>query len=154
MAYPNWTDLISDEELEAQIIAAKDVRAIEDDTEPRAESVTFDQSSGLVVIALKNGAFFSVPYQLIQGLEQASPEDLSDFWIDASGQSVHWDKLDADFSIPGLVAGIFGTKTWMAQLGSKGGKSRSAAKASAARENGKKGGRPKKPAQVPPICSN
>jgi len=34
MAYPNWTDLISYEELEAQIIAVRDVRAIEDDTEP------------------------------------------------------------------------------------------------------------------------
>ena len=149
MAYPNWIDLISDAELDAQIIAAKELRAIEDATEPRAESVKFDRTpNGLVVITLKNGAFFSVPYQLIQGLEQASPEDLNDLWLDASGSSVHWEKLDADFSIAGLVAGVFGTKVWMAQLGSKGGKSKSAAKANAARQNGKKGGRPKKHLQT------
>jgi len=149
MAYPNWIDLISDAELDAQIIAAKELRAVEDATEPRAESVQFDRTpNGLVVITLKNGAFFSVPYQLIQGLEQASPEDLNDLWLDASGSSVHWEKLDADFSIAGLVAGIFGTKVWMSQLGSKGGKSKSVAKANAARQNGKKGGRPKKHLQT------
>ncbi|MEI6429839.1 MAG: DUF2442 domain-containing protein [Pseudanabaena sp. ELA607] len=101
MAYPNWIDLISDAELDAQIIAAKELRAIEDATEPRAESVKFDRTpNGLVVITLKNGAFFSVPYQLIQGLEQASPEDLNDLWLDASGSSVHWENSTQTLALP------------------------------------------------------
>ena len=54
------------------------------------------------------------------------------------------DRLDADFNIAGLVAGIFGTKAWMSQLGRKGGQSTSSAKAESSRNNGKKGGRPKK----------
>jgi hypothetical protein len=62
---------------------------------------------------------------------------------------VHWDSLDADFDITGLVAGIFGTKSWMTELGRKGGRSTSSVKAEAARNNGKKGGRPKKVAQEP-----
>lgn len=57
---------------------------------------------------------------------------------------MHWESLDADFNILGLIQGVFGTKSWMAELGRKGGKISSVAKSQAARENGKKGGRPKK----------
>jgi hypothetical protein len=32
MAYPNWIDLISDAELDAQIVAATELRAVEDAT--------------------------------------------------------------------------------------------------------------------------
>ena len=51
---------------------------------------------------------------------------------------------DADFTVAGLVAGVFGTRAWMAELGRKGGSVTSEAKAAAVRENGKKGGRPRK----------
>jgi hypothetical protein len=144
MAFKNWNNLISEEELDVQIANAKAVALKADATEPRAISVSFDRSSGLIVIALKNGTFFSFPPILVQGLENATAEDLDDVWLDASGSSVHWDRLDADFNIARLVAGIFGTKVWMSELGRKGGQVTSAAKAEASRNNGKKGGRPKK----------
>jgi hypothetical protein len=142
-------NLVTEDELDAQIASAKAAAQEADNTEPRAVSVRFDQASNLVVIALKNGAFFSFPPSLVQGLEQASPEALNDVWLGASGSSVHWDSLDADFDIAGLVAGIFGTKSWMIELGRKGGRSTSSVKAEAARNNGKKGGRPKKVVQEP-----
>jgi general stress protein YciG len=147
MAFKNWKNLVSEEELDAQIARAKTAAIESDATEPRAASVSFDQSSGLVVIALKNGAFFSFPPSLVQGLGEAPPEDLSDVWLDASGSSVHWDRLDADFEIAGLVAGVFGTRSWMSEMGRKGGQATSLVKAEAARNNGKKGGRPKKSLQ-------
>ena len=56
---------------------------------------------------------------------------------------LHWEKLDVDFSVPGLVAGIFGTARWMA---ARAGRASSPAKAAAARANGAKGGRPRKAA--------
>ena len=144
MAFKNWNNLISEEELDAQIVSAKAAAQEADTTEPRATSVRFDRSSELIVISLKNGAFFSFPPVLVQGLGKATPEDLDDVWLDASGSSVHWDRLDADFNIAGLVAGIFGTKAWMSQLGRKGGQTTSPAKVESSRKNGKKGGRPKK----------
>jgi Protein of unknown function (DUF2442) len=144
MGFKDWKSLISKEELEAQFAQAKAASLEADAVEPRAKSVSFDQCSGLIVIALKNGAFFSFPPDLVQGLRGASAEDLSDIWLDTPGSSVHWDRLDADFSIAGLVAGLFGTKAWMAELGRKGGQVKSQAKAESARINGKKGGRPKK----------
>ena len=53
--------------------------------------------------------------------------------------------LDADLYLPALLEGFLGSRKWMARrLGMAGGKSRSAAKKLAARNNGKLGGRPKK----------
>jgi hypothetical protein len=53
--------------------------------------------------------------------------------------------LDADVYLPALLEGIFGSKRWIAaQLGVLGGRSKSVAKASASRNNGRLGGRPKK----------
>lgn len=47
--------------------------------------------------------------------------------------------LDVDFTVPGLMAGIFGTRVAMAR---RAGQATSPAKAAAARKNGRKGGRP------------
>ena len=144
MLSKNWDKELTEENLRDQIAQAKQAWKTAEDTEPRAESVQYNQSEDLIVIKLKNGAIFCFPPRLAQGLESASPEQLADVWLPPSGSSVHWESLDVDFGIPELVAGIFGTKYWMAELGRKGGEATSSAKSAAARKNGKKGGRPKK----------
>ena len=144
MVSRNWDKELTEENLREQIAQAKQAWKTADATEPRAESVQYNQSEDLIVIKLKNGAIFCFPPKLAQGLESASPEQLADVWLPPSGSSVHWESLDVDFGIPELIAGIFGTKSWMAELGRKGGEATSSAKSAAARKNGKKGGRPKK----------
>ncbi|HBE17679.1 MAG TPA: DUF2442 domain-containing protein [Cyanobacteria bacterium UBA11149] len=144
MVFKNWDRELTEENILDQIAKAKQEWQESEATEPRAESVSYDESDNLIIIKLKNGAIFSFPPRLAQGLESASPEQLADVWLPPSGSSIHWESLDVDFSIPELVAGIFGTKAWMAELGRKGGKVTSTAKASAAKKNGQKGGRPKK----------
>ena len=80
-----------------------------------------------------------------QGLAGASPSDLAEIEITPSGYGLHWPKLDADLWLPALLEGVFGSRVWMAaRLGAEGGKVTSDAKAAAARENGKRGGRPPK----------
>ena len=49
-----------------------------------------------------------------------------------------------DLYIPGLLQGFLGSKHWMAELGKRGGTASTDAKATAARQNGKLGGRPRK----------
>jgi len=61
------------------------------------------------------------------------------------GLNLHWPKLDADLYVPALVAGVFGTRDWMRKaIARQAGSSTSAAKAAAAPENGRKGGKPRK----------
>lgn len=131
MAFRNWDKELTEENLRDQIAQAKQAWKTAEATEPRAESVQYNQSENLIVIKLKNGAIFCFPPRLAQGLESASPEQLTDVWLPHSGSSVHWESLDVDFGIPELIAGIFGTKSWMAELGRKGGEATSSAKSAA-----------------------
>ncbi|MCC3420839.1 MAG: DUF2442 domain-containing protein [Microcoleus sp. PH2017_07_MST_O_A] len=114
MVYRNWNKELTEENLREQIAQAKQTWKTAEAIKPRAESVHYNQSEDLIVIKLKNGAIFCFPPRLAQGLESASPEQLADLWLPPSGSSVHWESLDVDFGIPELIAGIFGTKSWMA----------------------------------------
>jgi hypothetical protein len=138
-----WDFEFTEEALAAEIAEAEAEAASAEDG-PRAESVKYNRERNLVEVHLKNGAIFAFPPHLAQGLDTATPEQLDDVWLGGNGQSLHWESLDADFSLPALVQGMFGTRNWMAELGRKGGQKTSTAKRQAARENGKKGGRPKK----------
>ena len=86
------------------------------------------------------------PVDMAQGLVGASDTELSDVEVLGSGFGLHWEKLDADLSIPSLVVGLFGSQAWMRELARRGGASTSAKKAAAARANGGKGGRPRRTA--------
>jgi hypothetical protein len=87
--------------------------------------------------------FDGFPARLAQGLESATDDQLAAVEILGDGYGLHWEALDADISIPGLLAGIFGTRAHMARLA---GRATSSAKAAAARANGARGGRPRKAA--------
>lgn len=85
-------------------------------TEPQAVSVHYDNINRLIVIRLNSGASFNFPPDIAQGLASASPEDLAAVEITPSGMGLHWENLDADFSVSGLLSGRFGTKAWMTAL--------------------------------------
>ena len=56
------------------------------------------------------------PARLAQGLENATDDELAAVEILGLGYGLHWEALDADLSVPGLLAGRFGTKAYMADL--------------------------------------
>jgi len=128
---------------EAGFAAAQERGRIAAQTEHRAASARFDRRRGAIVVALTNGCSFTFPARLVQGLDQASDEQIAAFEILGAGYGLHWESLDVDVSIPGLLAGLFGTRSYMARHA---GRARSPAKAAAARANGAKGGRPRKSA--------
>ena len=108
---------------------------------PHATKARYDRRSRRIVVELTNGALFAFPPQLAQGLTDASPDDLATIELSGGGYGLHWPTLDADFSVPGLLAGVFGTARWMA---TQAGRTSTPAKTAAARANGAKGGRPRK----------
>ena len=110
--------------------------------EPRAARAWYAADSERVFMELTNGVMIGFPYQLLQGLENATPEQLAEVELTPSGSALHWKSLDADLRVPQLVSGLFGSKAWMTELGRQGGQLRSEAKARASRDNGKLGGRP------------
>lgn len=110
-----------------------------------AVAARYDRRRARVVVSLNTGVEITFPPGLAEGLAGAMPKDLAEVEITPSGLGLHWPKLDADLYVPGLLAGAFGGKQWMAaQLGAAGGSARSKAKTVAARANGRLGGRPRK----------
>jgi len=108
--------IFDEAELSAQIERASRASEIANSIEPRAKSAHYDVASGLVVIALKNGATFSFPSQIAQGISGAPVAALSEIELTPSGDGLHWELLDVDLHVPSLLAGIFGTRAWIAQL--------------------------------------
>jgi Protein of unknown function (DUF2442) len=96
---------------------AKRAAARADRIEPRAKSARYDRRTNRIVVELRNGATFMFPAELAQGLAGASPKDLAEVKVTPSGAGLRWPSLDADFSLPNLLAGEFGSKSWMAKLG-------------------------------------
>ena len=127
------TDLVLDAALERGRVAAG--------AEPRARAVRYDAAARLIVVTLTNGCLFAFPPDLAQGLGGASEEALAEGEVLGTGYGLHWETLDVDLAVPALLAGLFGTKAWMA---AHAGRATSEAKAQAARANGAKGGRPRK----------
>ena len=95
---------------------AKRAAARADRIEPRAKSARYDRRTNRIVVELRNGATFMFPTELAQGLAGASPKDLADVQVTPSGAGLRWPSLDADFSLPNLLAGEFGSKSWMARI--------------------------------------
>ncbi|MHB1938034.1 MAG: DUF2442 domain-containing protein [Acidobacteriaceae bacterium] len=112
---------------------------------PKAVSARYDRRLNRVIVRLNSNLDIAFSPKDAEGLERATPSQLQAIEITPSGFGIHFPKLDADLYLPALLEGFLGSRKWMARrLGMAGGKSRSAAKKLAARNNGKLGGRPRK----------
>lgn len=119
--------------------------APEDDLEPHALNARYDDKHERIVVELDNGCLFAFPAHHVQGLEKADASALADIELLGEGYALHWPRVNASLRVEGALAGLFGSRKWMQRLAaSNAGSKTSARKTSAARENGKKGGRPKK----------
>jgi len=141
MAVDNW---LSDADIEAALARGREA----DRAEPRAVAARYDGRARRVVVDLANGSTLAFPRELVRELRDASAADVAAIEVQAGGRALRWEALDLDLGVAPLLAGIFGTSAWMRQvrseLGRVGGSASTPAKASAARENGRKGGRPRK----------
>ena len=130
----------TDQELDLQIKKVKQTKS----KDPIATNVFYNNYTRKVVVILEDGVELNIPAHLIQGLGKASSEQLTEVKIIGKGIAIRWDALNVDLGMNSLLHRIYGNPNWMKELASKGGRAKSATKAAAARENGKKGGRPQK----------
>ena len=122
-------------------------RALAEREAGHVQSARYNRRRDRVIVQLSTGVEVTFPVTLAEGLAGASPEDLAEIEISPTGLGLHWPRLDADLYVPALLQGVFGSRSWMAShIGAAGGKSRSSAKTAASRENGRKGGRPRRTA--------
>ena len=136
--------MVMDEEFDRMYKRAVRYAREFDRKHPPATGASYDPVERTIRVDLRNGCAFLFPADMGQGLRGATDEHLARVEVTPSGHGLHWEELDADLGIPELMAGVFGTRAWMAELGRRGGSSKSPAKARAARRNGRKGGRPRK----------
>ena len=114
---------------------------------PLAIGVRYRRTSRKIEVEYENGVAISMPVAIIEELRlvgDVSQADLADVQIWAGGRAIYFPRIDVSVWTPGLLKGVFGTKAWMQELARGMGSLTSPAKATAARENGKKGGRPRK----------
>lgn len=70
---------------------------------PNAERVILDDDS--LTVELSDGRSISVPIAWYPRLLHATPKERSDWRLIAHGQGIHWEALDEDVSVEGLIAG-------------------------------------------------
>jgi len=129
------------------------VRAIEGgreeaETEFRAQSVRYVADRDALEIVTSRNAGFLIPRQWIGALQDVSIEDLARLEVWPDGSAIEIEDLDIHIGVHGLLAaslpGLLSTRTLAAIFASRGGRATSAVKRSTARENGRRGGRPRK----------
>ncbi|MGL6339259.1 MAG: DUF2442 domain-containing protein [Waterburya sp.] len=128
------------DQIEAAIVGQIEVEK----TQLHACDVSYDREKRKLIIQFDNGCEFSCPVSLLQGVCHLSDDEISKVKVTPAGWGLTWEDADIDLGVNELVQGIFGTKAWMRTIAVKGGRSKSEKKKAASRENGKKGGRPKK----------
>jgi hypothetical protein len=142
MSKPKPRVTTTDDEIDAAIALAK----LREPFRPKAVAAKYRVKDDTIAVTLATGVELVIPRKLLQGLEHAAPGELEKLEIMGPGDSLHWESLDVDHYIPGLIDGVFGNRRWMSAIGKLGGAARSPAKRASSRANGAKGGRPKKAA--------
>jgi hypothetical protein len=68
-------------------------------------AVDVHSTEDTLVVDLSDGRTISVPLGWYPRLEHASPEERSNWRFIGKGQGIHWEDVDEDISVEGLLAG-------------------------------------------------
>src|SRR6267154_64220 len=128
----------TDAEIDQAIERAKNLRR-----EARVTAIEYRPGPDLLILKLSDSSRHVIPREDLQGLQSAAKDQIARVEILGNGTGLHWPDLNVDLYVPGLLRRIYGTKSWMAEIGRRGGSAKGAAKKRAARANGLKGGRPR-----------
>ena len=133
---------------DAEFAAALATGRTEVETEIRAEAVRYIADRDAIEIVTTRHAGFLIPRAWIGALQDVPIADLAKLELWPDGSAIELEDLDIHISVDGLVTAILPAmlpaRTVAAIFASRGGKATSNAKRSSAKENGRRGGRPRK----------
>jgi len=72
--------------------------------EPRAKKLSFDSDN--MWVEFTDGRHLGVPLAYFPRLLNASQAQRADYIISGGGTGLHWEELDEDISVKGLLLGI------------------------------------------------
>lgn len=82
----------------------------------RVVRATYSAKNRRLSLRMENGALFTVPIGLLQGLSEATPAALRRIELLGHGTGLYWPVLDVAHSVSGLLAGVYGSAEWMKEL--------------------------------------
>jgi hypothetical protein len=135
----------TDEEIEA----GRREGAAQAQNGPRAQAIAYFPATGRFRLELKSGTVLEFSREAVPELDAATDAQLADgLGVSVSGGAIVCRAIDMDIAVEGLVLDLAMGKAWRLGLkqwyASQMGRTKSDAKAEAARANGKKGGRPRR----------
>jgi hypothetical protein len=71
--------------------------------EANATKIWFDEEN--MWVALTDGRQLSIPLVYFPRLLHASPEQRNHYELSGGGTGIHWEEIDEDLSVPGLILG-------------------------------------------------
>ena len=71
--------------------------------EANATKIWFDTED--MWVALSDGRQLSIPLVYFPRLRNASPEQRNHYELSGSGTGIHWEEIDEDICVPGLILG-------------------------------------------------
>jgi hypothetical protein len=104
----------------------------------------YDPVEEQIVVALANRASFRVPVERLAAVAKVDAAMRAAVTVSRDGDGLRWDALDVDYYWPYLMGVLFGPAAWKRAAYKVVSGIKSPAKARASRENGRKGGRPRK----------
>ena len=131
--------IATDAEIEAVL-----QRAARRKDEPLAQFIELIQDLNLIIVGLSNHQRLVLPIANIQGLREATLQQLQNHELVGRGTAISFPDLDVDLYLSALIEGEYENRRWMADMGKKGGRAKTPAKRRASQANGAEGGRPRK----------
>ena len=99
---------MTDAEIDAWLEEARNDTSPPD---PEATSAEYNRALDVIVIKIDNGSRLVIQRELMEGLEDATPEELADIEV-IGGQIIGWTTLDLHHYLPRLLEGKYATEKW------------------------------------------
>jgi hypothetical protein len=134
--------ILSDEKFASAVKEGRRRMAVEF----RASAIRYDAERDVLEVSMADGWGLVLMRRDIKSLANLPVAAMSELCLTPVGTGILLDAYDVNINVHGLVSSLISPHLMASTLGRKGGAANSEAKKKSSRENGKKGGRPRRAA--------